>query len=702
MTINALQSPFHRGEQRVQSRLGVRDIAENLGNKFIHNYLPEQHREFLSQLPYMLVSTVDESGRPWASILAGRPGFLSTPDARTLEIQARPIFGDPLNENLASGVHLGMLGIEYHSRRRNRLSGRVSNFDSNQIVVQIDQAFGNCPQYLQSREYKLLPGIDHIGEEKTVVEFDKLGPRAIEIISNADNFYIATQYSENPGDPTQGADVSHRGGKPGFVKIEDDKTIKFPDYNGNNHFNTFGNIEMNPRAGLLFVDFDNGDLLYLTCKAEIIWHSEEARHFVGAERMVKLTLDEGRLIENAMPVRWKFIEYSPSLLNTGSWDEVEEKKTAIAKGNQFKDYTVTRVESESESIKSFYLQPADGDRIYCHRAGQFLPIDISLPGFESTLQRTYTISNAPNGEYFRLSIKREPASKPSLRAGLSSNFFHDHVRVGSKIRALPPRGKFLLEESSSRPVVLISGGVGITPMIGMLQQLQSESAGCGCQRDIWFIHGAKNSAVHAFNEYLRKIGQEWPCLNVHTVYSKPLASDVQGQNFDSTGHVDKDLLKSLLPLDDYDFYYCGPPPFMEALHRALKSLNVADERINYEFFGPAAAPKTTATVTLKSVAGKVNNRGAVKVEFTRSGITTSWDPSKGTLLDLAESEGLQPMYSCRSGICQTCSTKVISGEVSYRESPMIEPENNEALICCSYPSDGKSKGEDAPELVLDL
>ena len=168
------------------------------------------------------------------------------------------------------------------------------------------------------------------------------------------------------------------------------------------------------------------------------------------------------------------------------------------------------------------------------------------------------------------------------------------------------------------------------------------------------------------------------------------------------GHVDIELLKSLLPFDDHEFYFCGPPPFMESLYNGLKSLHVADDRIHYEFFGPGTTLLQKFSPGSESLTEALGDRQPVEVRFTRSGIETLWDPSKGTLLDLAESEGLQPAYSCRSGICQTCSTGVVSGNVDYLESPMTEPAENQALICCSYPRSEPVGDENAARLILDL
>jgi len=694
------RSPFHRGEREIQSRFGVREQMESVGQRFIRDYMPDEHRQFYAQLPFLLVGSVDQSGRPWASVLVGRPGFAHSPDPNTLEIKTRLIFGDPLGDNLAAGVPVGLLGIEYQARRRNRMTGRVASLTEDGIAIKISQAFGNCPQYIQARSFEFSPEIDSLGEQRPVQSLTSLDGRAREIITKSDNFYIATHYSENPNNASHGADVSHRGGKPGFVRIEGSRKLTFPDFAGNYHFNTIGNIAVNPVAGLLFIDFESGDLLYLTGSAKVIWDGDEGSAFVGAERLVNFSLDEGILVEGAMPIRWNFLEYSPSLDTTGSWQEVAEKLAARKEGNVYRNYRVARMEPESEIITSFYLQPEDGGRTPCHRAGQFLPIEIWPPGTEEPIQRTYTISSAPNGSYYRLSIKKEPASQPDLPPGVSSNYFHDHVMPGTTIRAMSPRGKFTLDESSTRPIVLISGGVGVTPMISMLEQLAGESVGCGCSRKVWFVHGALNSKVQAFGKYLRSLEADWPCLNVHIRYSNPSGDDIEGEDYDSAGYVDIELIKSLLPFDDYEFYFCGPPPFMESLYNGLKSLNVADERIHYEFFGPAPTLRQVHPQGADSVAEELGDRPPVPVRFARSGIEATWEPSKGTLLDLAESEGLQPAYSCRSGICHTCVTRIVSGEVDYTEPPMTPPDDGEALICCAYPRSAVDADDEG--IVLDL
>lgn len=693
----AAVSPFHPGEQEIQTRFGMREQIEDVGQRFIRDHLPDQHREFYAGLSFLVVGSVDTVGRPAASLVAGKPGFVSSPDPTTLIIAAQPVFGDPLNDALAEGTRLGFLGIDYQARRRNRLTGRIARVDERGIEVHVDQTFGNCPKYIQARSVESGDGLESLGDARPVQELERLDARTRAIIAASDHFFIATHYSADDSDAAQGTDVSHRGGRPGFVRIDDDSTLTFPDYTGNYHFNTLGNILLNPAAGLLFIDFASGDLLWLSCSARVIWEDDELAAFAGAERLVQFTVDKVRLAENALPLEFSFIDYSPFLDATGSWEAVAERKAARKAGNTFADYVVARVEPESDSITSFYLQPRDEADLVCHRAGQFLPIEVSLPGVAQTVQRTYTISNAPNGAHYRLSIKREPATSAGP-AGVVSNFFHDHVAAGASIRALAPRGQFTLDTSSTRNVVLISAGVGITPMISMLEQLDHNRATCGCTRKFWFIHGARNSAEQAFGDFVHTLAGAWPNLTTHFRFSQPAEADVAGRDYDSVGRVDVALLKSLLPFDDYEFYVCGPGPFMESIYADLKELNIGDERIHYEYFGKGRAlastrPEQAATIDL-------HDRSPVPVQFAKSGVEVVWDADKGTLLDLAESVGLDAAYSCRSGVCQTCAVPMLAGSVDYADPPAAEPPAGMALICSAYPAP-KTDGE-ADRIILDI
>ena len=311
------ESPFHPGELAIQARLGAQARIDKQGRRLIREYLPEQHRQFYSQLPFLIVGTVEENGDLWASILVGEPGFVSSPDERILKIQAKPLSDDPLNQSLCDRCDMGLLGIEFHTRRRNRLNGVVRNIDHQGFELSVRQSFGNCPKYIQARIFQLQT-LDP-DEVKSNHSLDNFGEAESLMITASDTFFIATAYQDASAGIISGVDVSHRGGKPGFVRIDNNKTLTIPDFPGNCYFNTFGNLEINPRAGLLFIDFANGDLLYLTGTAEVLWEETEIRNFTGAERLLRFHLQRGYRIEGCLPLRWSEPNFSPFLNGTGSW-----------------------------------------------------------------------------------------------------------------------------------------------------------------------------------------------------------------------------------------------------------------------------------------------------------------------------------------------------------------------------------------------
>ncbi|MGA7933362.1 MAG: pyridoxamine 5'-phosphate oxidase family protein [Kovacikia sp.] len=311
------ESPFHAGELAIHARFGAQERMDKQGRRFIRDYLLDQFRQFFAQLPYVIVGTVDAADRPWASMLVGEPGFLSSPSDRTLQVAANPLFGDPLATTLADGIDIGLLGIELHTRRRNRLNGTVAATHANGFEVQVGQSFGNCPQYIQARMFQL--GETDPTIPKPVHPVTTLGVDEQVMITAADTFFIATAYQAASAGAARGVDVSHRGGKPGFVRIDDAQTLTVPDFSGNCHFNTFGNLELNPRAGLLFVDFTTGNLLYLTGTGEVIWDGPEISIYEGAERLFRFHLDHGYRVEGNLPLRWSEPEFSPFLNRMGSW-----------------------------------------------------------------------------------------------------------------------------------------------------------------------------------------------------------------------------------------------------------------------------------------------------------------------------------------------------------------------------------------------
>ncbi|PZV06343.1 MAG: flavin-nucleotide-binding protein [Leptolyngbya sp.] len=315
------QSPFHAGELAIQTRLGVQERMDKQGRRIIRDYLPDQHREFFAQLPYVLVGTVDGNGQPWASIVVGEPGFITSPNDRNLHIAAQPLAGDPLHHNLAPGADIGLLGIELHSRRRNRINGTIAAIQPDGFRVTVGQSFGNCPQYIQARRF-VWRAFDP-ATPRPVDSLTSLGESERALIAASDTFFIATAYQSEAAGSASGVDVSHRGGKPGFVRIDDPQTLTIPDFSGNFHFNTFGNLELNPRAGLVFIDFNQGDLLYLTGTAEVIWDGSEVTAYEGAERLLRFHLQKGYCVAGSLPLAWSTPKFSPFLDDTGPWQNSE-------------------------------------------------------------------------------------------------------------------------------------------------------------------------------------------------------------------------------------------------------------------------------------------------------------------------------------------------------------------------------------------
>ena len=688
-----MASPFHEGELQVQSRLGVREQIAPFAQKVIRDHMPDQHRDFFAQLPFLMLGTVDGQGRPWASLLPGRPGFVASPDARTLNISAKPLFGDPLNDTLRAGTDVGLLGIELATRRRNRMNGRVGAVTEAGFTVNTVQSFGNCPQYIQTRQVTLLPGIDDPAQPRPVRRSDGFDARARRVIEKADTLFIATAHSSGSGSASDGADVSHRGGKPGFVRVEDTRSFVFPDFSGNNHFNTIGNLVLNPKAGFLFPDFATGDLLYMSGTVEILWDGDEVTAFDGAERLLRFAASEVILVERSLPMSFGLDSQSPSLDRTGTWAQARKRLAAIRERDTYVPLEVFDIRSESDAITSFFLRRVDGGAVAPHLPGQFLPIRLRVPGQNAPVMRTYTLSDIPHEGQYRISVKREGGD------ALVSAFLHDKVRKGFRLEAMPPRGTFTLDPDSTRPMVFISAGVGITPMIAMTNHVMSQERRTGAYRPVHFIHGARNGDAMAFADHIRDLAAEHDGLSAHFRLSQPTRDDILGRTFDSKGHVDADLLRSLLPLDDYDFYLCGPNGFMQAVFDGLLDLGVRQDRIHYESFGPATVLKAGVEPDPGS-----SPADPVAVRFGKSDVKATWTPDKGTLLDLAEDAGLNPAFSCRTGVCGTCATRLKCGAVDYIQEPAAPREAGEVLICCAMPRRGTgddSCGEDMG-VVLDL
>nr|WP_180202090.1 pyridoxamine 5'-phosphate oxidase family protein [Pseudomonas sp. SbOxS1]NYU01401.1 2Fe-2S iron-sulfur cluster binding domain-containing protein [Pseudomonas sp. SbOxS1] len=673
-------SPWHAGEKELQAHIGVSERMDVLGRRVIRDQMPDQHRTFYQQLPFMLYGAVDADGRPWASVLEGEPGFAHSPEPGLLQFSSLPAADDPAQ--LSAGAAIGLLGIELHTRRRNRINGHIGAMTASDFAVTVDQSFGNCPQYIQLRQFRSVPLADPA--TRPAQQFNELDEAAKGMIAEADTFFVASFVDV---DGVRSVDVSHRGGQAGFVQVEGNR-LTIPDFAGNLFFNTLGNLLINPKAGLLFIDFNSGDLLHLSGRTEIILDGPQVEAFQGAERLWMFHVEHVVRRPAALGLRWRFDGVSPTSLLTGTWEQAKARLQAKTLGDQWRPLRVVRIEAESQHIRSIYMEPADDAGLPLFQAGQHLPLRFNIDG--ETHIRTYSLSSAPSDDFFRISVKRD---------GRVSSHLHEQVRVGDLLEARAPQGHFTVAPHERRPLVLLAAGVGITPLLSMLREVVYQGLRTRHIRPTWFFQSSRTLADQPFrpevDQLLERAGD---AVRVVRLLSQPEPEALEGEDFDLTGRIDIARLSELLEVEDYDqldFVLCGPGSFTQALYDALRELDIRDARIHAETFGPSTLrrrPDPDAVIIEQPPAATTS----VPVVFQRSAKEARWQPDGGTLLELAESRGLHPEFSCRGGSCGTCKTRLISGQVNYPQPPAEVPDEGQVLICCAVPAQG------AQPLVLDL
>jgi len=709
----ATDSHFHAGEQEIQARLGVRESMERFSKQVIENFMPEQHRDFYQQLPFIMLGHADKKGWPWATLLCNNSAFneaafITSQNNKKLTINSKPIIGEPLAEMLnhdkphqTKNTRIGLLGIELSTRRRNRLAGHITQVNDTSIKIEVDQAFGNCPQYIQMRE--LIKIDKEAQEEPEVTLINKFDNKTKEFIQNSDTFFVAS-YVKTKNDKAninEGVDVSHRGGRPGFIRVDDDSTLTIPDYTGNFHFNTLGNFLLTPKAGLLFPDFETGDLLTLTGTVEVLWDSDETQFFKGAERLWKFKIDHGFWMKNALPLRWKLDKYSPNTLLTGTWDEVKKTQQAELERDQWQTYTITKIINESSVIKSFYLSHdhmgSEKNQRPLFSAGQFITVKAVINNKD--VIRTYTVSSSPHDSDYRISVKRETSSDKNIPDGVFSGYLHDKTSVGDTLQIKAAAGDFTFDTQSERPAVLIAAGVGITPMISIARFALLEAVRTRSRKKLTVIHAAHDHTQRAFFEELKEI-EKSSSGNIRCFWTLSKIDDdlKAGEDYNHQGHINSALLQAVLQLDDYDFYLCGPAGFMQATYNLLRELGVNDQRIFAESFGPASLERQNDHATRLSQQIPVAKEAIV--EFTRSKVKQAWTEGDGSLLEFAEAHGLLPEYGCRSGQCGSCKVKLAVGKVSYNQPLQTSINDDEVLLCCAMPA--ASADEEIARIKIDI
>jgi ferredoxin-NADP reductase/predicted pyridoxine 5'-phosphate oxidase superfamily flavin-nucleotide-binding protein len=569
--LNWPTNPFHMGEVEVQNRLGVQEHVMGYAPKVVRPYMPDQHREFYMSQPFLVVAARDEeSNRMWSSLLFASDSdrvtsFITSPDPTRLSMDARVLPGDALENALLPGSDLGMLGIEFAARRRNRVNGRiVAVSDENMtrsLEFKVDQSYGNCPQYIKPRDWWTTTKETTNNESETVEKQSPLGERSnqlskaqIDNIRQAETIFVATGYRGEGDDPRFGNDASHRGGAPGFIKVEGSNKLLLPDYSGNNHYNTIGNLVMDSRMGITIPLFDCGGMIQLSGRAVVDWDAAAAAKFLGAERVIEFTIDEiVELPPGSLPIQW-----------------------ASRDKNQLQVQVLEKVR-ESQDVTSFYLSavPGDAPSLPLFLPGQHLPITLST-GNSEVVARTYSLSssNLTSDRYYRISVKRNPF-------GIASRYLHDEVHAGDVLSIQKPAGDFVYDQGSDRTLVLLSAGIGITPMLSMLHKFVEQVP--ASTKQAYWIHSARDAKHHPFRDEvagLQRIAGDR--LRSHVAFTKPSVGDT---GYDSVGRITIDLLKDfVVDLKNVDVYMCGTDSFMANIGSSLEGEGVDQNHIHFESF----------------------------------------------------------------------------------------------------------------------
>ena len=413
---------------------------------------------------------------------------------------------------------------------------------------------------------------------------------------------------------------------------------------------------------------------YATGALLVIPGVKETVRMKGTAFVSRLSGDPDAALRMILRIDNSYFHCAKAFIRSRIWDTPPTQ----ARWTGLRAFRCVRKEPESADISSFYFEPADGGAAPEFRPGQHVPVQITHSDGGEPLRRAYSLSSRPGERTIRITVKREPPS------GLASGYMHDHVEVGSAVEMRNPAGRFVLDESSRRPVVLLSAGVGLTPLVSMLDHLVAIGSG----RQIWFFHGARSGREHAMRDHLRTVARDHDNVHLHVCYGRPRPEDRRGIDFETEGRLTVDVLRSHLPPDDHDFYLCGPALFMREMAAGLSATGIRPERIRWEAFSPEAFDLLDPAVMSGERPAPARPRSAgteTAVEFRRSGRTVSWTGECASLLDLAEFHGVPVRSGCRTGECFTCAVRLVSGEVGYARELEDAPEAGTILLCSAVP-----------------
>jgi uncharacterized protein len=364
-----------------------------------------------------------------------------------------------------------------------------------------------------------------------------------------------------------------------------------------------------------------------------------------------------------------------------------EAEQAESGWNGIRKFSVAKKIPQCDDVNAFYLKPHDGRPLPQFKPGQYLTFQLDLPGRDKPLIRCYSLSDSPHQkDYYRVTIKKEksPPDKPELPHGAGSSFFTDVVKEGDILNVKAPTGHFSLDMTKMNPIVLLAGGVGITPMLSMANAI----AASGSKREAYFFFGVRNVREHIHKVELEKLAAENDNIHLHIAYSKPSEKDVKGKDYHHEGRVGIELLKEILPANNFEYYLCGSGAFMKSLTDGLEAWGVPDNVVHFEAFGPATVKKKAAAPT----PAETTHLQKVNVTFARSNKTVRWEPSLENILEFAKAQGVKIDSGCCAGSCGSCVVAIKSGDVDYLKKPDATPEAGSCFTCVCRPKN---------DLVLD-
>lgn len=348
--------------------------------------------------------------------------------------------------------------------------------------------------------------------------------------------------------------------------------------------------------------------------------------------------------------------------------------------NGIRKFAVVKKVMECDDVNAFYLKPHDGRPLPQFKPGQYLTFQLDLPGRDKPLIRCYSLSDSPHQkEYYRVTIKKEkaPSDKPEMPPGAGSSYFTDVVKEGDILNVKAPTGHFFLDMAKTNPIVLLAGGVGITPMLSMANAI----AASGSKREAYFFFGVRNRSEHIHKAELEKLAAENDNIHLHIAYSKPSEQDVKGKDFQHEGRVGIELLKEILPSNNFEYYLCGSGAFMKSLTDGLEAWGVPDKDVHFEAFGPATVKKKTVAPSPSETV----HLAKINVTFARSNKTVHWEPATENLLEFAQAQGVKIDSGCCAGSCGSCVVAIKSGEVNYLKKPDTTPDAGTCLTCVCRP-----------------